>query len=93
MPPSYGGKKPIIAYKTGLGDIGNRASHSHTGSIAGRGEIYSGAFSHAGRLTVNSVEELLDTAKALDVSPISNASSVAILSSQAGPGIAAADIC
>ena len=42
---------------------------------------------------MNSVEELLDTAKALDVSPIPNASSVAILSSQAGPGIAAADIC
>jgi len=90
---TYGGKKPIIAYKTGLGDIGNRASHSHTGSIAGRWEIYSGAFSQAGILTVNSVEDLLDTAKALDVSPIPKASSVAILSSQAGPGIAAADIC
>jgi acyl-CoA synthetase (NDP forming) len=90
---TYGGKKPIIAYKTGLGDIGNRASYSHTGSIAGRGEIYSGAFSQAGILTVNSVEELLDTAKALDVSPIPKTSSVAILSSQAGPGIAAADIC
>jgi len=90
---TYGGKKPIIAYKTGLGDIGNRASHSHTGSIAGRREIYSGAFNQAGILTVDSVEELLDTAKALDVSPIPKASSVAILSSQAGPGIAAADIC
>jgi len=42
---------------------------------------------------VNSVEDLLDTAKALDVSPIPNAPGVAILSSQAGPGIAAADIC
>jgi len=42
---------------------------------------------------VNSVEDLLDTAKALDVSPIPNAPRVAILSSQAGPGIAAADIC
>jgi len=90
---SHGGKKPIIAYKTGLGDIGDRASRSHTGSIAGRGEIYAGAFSQAGILGVNSVEDLLDTAKALDVSPIPNAPSVAILSSQAGPGIAAADIC
>jgi len=90
---TYGGKKPIIAYKTGLGDIGNRASHSHTGSIAGRGEIYAGAFRQAGILGVNSVEDLLDTAKALDVSPIPNTPYVAILSSQAGPGIAAADIC
>jgi acyl-CoA synthetase (NDP forming) len=90
---TYGNKKPIIAYKTGLGEIGNRASHSHTGSIAGRGEIYSGAFGQAGILTVSSVEELLDTAKALNVSPLPKASSIAILSSQAGPGIAAADIC
>lgn len=90
---AYGGKKPIIAYKTGLGDIGDRASRSHTGSMAGRGEIYSGAFSQSGILTVNSVEDLLDTAKALAVSPIPKAPGVAILSSQAGPGIAAADIC
>jgi len=90
---TYGGKKPIVAYKTGLGEIGNRASHSHTGSIAGRGEIYSGAFGQAGILTVNSVEDLLDTAKALSVVPPMKGSSVAILSSQAGPGIAAADIC
>jgi acyl-CoA synthetase (NDP forming) len=87
------GKKPIVAYKTGLGDIGNKAAHSHTGSIAGRGEIYSGAFSQAGILTVHSIEDLLDTAKALDVAPIPRTSSVAILSSQAGPGIAAADLC
>ena len=90
---AYGGKKPIIAYKTGMGEIGNKASHSHTGSIAGRGEIYSGAFDQAGILTVRSVEDLLDTSKALNVSPLPKASSVAILSSQAGPGIAAADIC
>ena len=90
---TYGDKKPIIAYKTGIGDIGNQASRSHTGSLAGRLEIYSGAFSQAGILAVNSVEALLDTAKALAVSPIPKAPGVAILSSQAGPGIAAADIC
>jgi len=89
----YKGKKPIIAYKTGIGDIGDRASQSHTGSLAGRGEIYSGAFSQAGIMGMNSVEDLLDTAKALSISPVPNGSGVAILSSQAGPGIAAADIC
>jgi acyl-CoA synthetase (NDP forming) len=86
-------KKPIIAYKTGIGDIGNQASRSHTGSLAGRGEIYAGAFSQAGILALNNVETLLDTAKALARSPLPHGSGVAILSSQAGPGIAAADIC
>jgi len=42
---------------------------------------------------LNSVEALLDTAKALAGAPVPNGSGVAILSSQAGPGIAAADVC
>jgi acyl-CoA synthetase (NDP forming) len=90
---TYGSKKPIVVYKTGLGNLGDKASHSHTGSIAGRREIYEGAFSQAGILTVNNAEELLDTAKALGVVPLPDTPSVAILSSQAGPGIAAADLC
>ena len=90
---TYKGKKPIIAYKTGVGNIGDKASHSHTGSMAGKGEIYSGAFSQAGIMEVNSMEDLLDTAKALAGSLVLGGSGVAILSSQAGPGIAAADIC
>ena len=90
---SYRDKKPIIAYKTGIGDIGNQASRSHTGSLAGRGEIYSGAFGQAGILALNNAETLLDTAKALAGSPLPDDSGVAILSSQAGPGIAAADTC
>ena len=90
---TYRGKKPVIAYKTGVGDIGDQASRSHTGSLAGRREIYSGAFGQAGIMEVNSMEDLLDTAKALAGSPVPNGSDVGILSSQAGPGIAAADIC
>ncbi|UCG64040.1 MAG: CoA-binding protein [Deltaproteobacteria bacterium] len=90
---AHRGKKPIIAYKTGVGDIGNQASRSHTGSLAGRKEIYSGAFSQAGILGLDSVEVLLDTAKAMAVAPLPEGPSVAILSSQAGPGIAGADMC
>ena len=90
---AHKGKKRIIAYKTGVGDIGDQASRSHTGSLAGRREIYSGAFSQAGILGLDSVEELLDTAKAMAVSPLPKGPGLAVLSSQAGPGIAGADIC
>jgi acyl-CoA synthetase (NDP forming) len=89
----YRGEKPIVAYKAGIGDLGDQASRSHTGSLAGSKEVYSGAFSQAGVLEVNSAEALLYTAKALARSPIPNGRGVAILSSQAGPGITAADIC
>jgi acyl-CoA synthetase (NDP forming) len=93
MARSLRGRKPIVAYKTGIGHVGDQASRSHTGSIAGRGEIYSGAFNQGGVLEVRSIEELLDTAKALARFPMLHGNGVAILSSQAGPGISAADIC
>jgi acyl-CoA synthetase (NDP forming) len=93
MARSLRGRKPIVAYKTGIGQLGDQASRSHTGSIAGRSEVYSGAFNQAGVLEVKSVQELLDTAKALACFPELQDNGAAILSSQAGPGIAAADIC
>jgi len=93
MARSLRGRKPIVAYKTGIGRLGDEASRSHTGSIAGRPELYSGAFGQAGVIEVRSAEELLDTAKALARFPVLSGNGFAILSSQAGPGIAAADIC
>jgi len=93
MARSLRGRKPIVAYKTGIGRLGDQASRSHTGSIAGRPELYSGAFGQAGVIEVRSAEELLDTAKALARFPVLSGNGFAILSSQAGPGIAAADIC
>ncbi len=86
-------KKRVVVYKTGRSQVGDRASLSHTGSMAGSHEVYLGAFRQAGVLTVNSTEELLDTAKVLDRCPLPGGNRVAILSAQAGPGIAAADLC
>lgn len=85
-------EKPVIAYKTGSSKTGDQASKSHTGSIAGRYEIYIGALRQAGAIVVNSAEELLDAAKALSTSSIPNGPKVAVLSGQAGPGLAASDM-
>jgi len=87
------GCKPIIAYKTGSGTMGDHASLSHTGSMAGRHEVYTGAFRHAGILDANNTEALLDTAMALAACPIPDGPGVAVLSGQAGPGMAACDVC
>jgi len=85
--------KPIIAYKVGISHTSDRASQFHTGSLAGKHEIYEGAFRQAGILTVRSSEELLDTAKALALCPLPKGNNVAVLSGQAGPGMAACDVC
>jgi acyl-CoA synthetase (NDP forming) len=89
----FRGKKPMVAYKVGLSPLSDLASRSHTGSIAGRHELYEAGFRQAGILTVESSSELLDTAKALSFSPLPVGCNVAVLSGQAGPGMAACDIC
>lgn len=87
------GRKPIIVYKTGSAHVGDLASISHTGSIAGSHKIYEAAFRQAGMLPLRTSQELLDAAKALAACPIPRGPGVAILSGQAGPGIAGSDIC
>ena len=87
-------QKPILVYKVGRSSTGDRASQFHTGSLAGKHEIYEGAFRQARILTVGSSEELLDTAKALATTcPFPGGAKVAVLSGQAGPGMAACDVC
>ena len=86
-------EKPILAYKVGRSSTSDKASQFHTGSLAGKHEIYEGAFKQAGILTVGSSEELLDAAKALTMCPLPNGNKVAVLSGQAGPGMAACDVC
>jgi acetyl-CoA synthetase (ADP-forming) len=86
-------KTPILAYKVGRSHTSDQASQFHTGSLAGKHEIYEGAFRQAGILMVGSSEELLDAAKALAMCPLPEGNRVAVLSGQAGPGMAACDIC
>ncbi|HSB05684.1 MAG TPA: CoA-binding protein, partial [Thermodesulfobacteriota bacterium] len=83
------GGKPILAYKAGRSRTGDRASQFHTGSLAGKHEIYEAAFRQSGVLTVGNSEELLDSAKALSRCPLPKGSRVAVLSGQAGPGMVA----
>ena len=87
------GKKPLIAYKVGRSPTSDKASQFHTGSLAGNHQIYQGAFRQAGILTVENSEELLDSAKALTMCPLPGGNKVAVLSGQAGPGMAACDVC
>ncbi len=87
------GKKPIIAYKVGRSQVSDKASKFHTGSLAGQYQIYQGAFKQGGILAVSSLDELLDTAKALVSCRLPEGNRVAVLSGQAGPGMAACDVC
>lgn len=86
-------KKPIVAVKAGKFQAKDKASYSHTGSMAGEPRVYAAALEQAGVIQLDSSTELLDTAKALALCPLPKGNRVAVLSGQAGPGIIASDIC
>jgi len=89
----YQGKKPVVALKSGRAALSNKASFSHTGSLAGSHEIYKAAFRQGGILSVDSLEELVDTVKILSSASLPEGGNLAIVSGQAGPAMIACDMC
>jgi acetyl-CoA synthetase (ADP-forming) len=85
--------KPVLAYKVGKTPAAQRAAKSHTGSLAGRGELYSSAFRQVGIQEVAGISELIDTAKALSILKyLPKGNRVALVTHTLGPTIIAAEI-
>ncbi len=58
-------EKPVIVYKVGKTPVAREAALSHTGSLAGKPELYSAAIKQSGGLEVESIMEMVDVAKVL----------------------------
>jgi len=83
-------KKPIIILKGGRTKKGKTAAKSHTASLAGSFEIFSGACSQFGLLQADTLEELFDFAKILNWQPqIKN--KISIITNAGGAGVLATD--
>ncbi|MEE9202401.1 MAG: hypothetical protein V3U31_04325, partial [Dehalococcoidia bacterium] len=86
-------RKPVIALKAGRTAIGMRAVASHTGSLAGRDEVYEAAFHQAGVFRAYDVDDLCDYILALGcLSPV-RGRRVGILTTTGAGGAMAADAC
>jgi len=85
--------KPIIALKSGRTEAGIRAAASHTGAIAGSDKIYDAAFTQAGIIRANNMEEFFDMGKALAMQPPAEERNVAVVTDAGGPGIMTVDEC
>lgn len=85
--------KPVIAFKSGKSEIGAKAVLSHVGSLAGSDLICSAAFRQSGVLRAQTIEEMLDFAKALSFQPRVKGPKVAIVTNGGGAGVIAADEC
>ncbi len=85
--------KPLVVIKGGKTEEGARAVHSHTGSMAGRDEIFEALFRQAGAIRVSDFEELLDFGKTFAYQPLPRGNRIAIVTLSGGAGVIATDAC
>lgn len=84
-------KKPIVAIKGGLTERGNKATLSHTGSLAGQAEVYFGAFKQCNIIRADSLEEMFNYARILEKSIKPKGDKVQIITNGGGYGILCTD--
>lgn len=83
--------KPLVVIKSGRSQSGQRATLSHTGSMAGSDAVYDAALRSCGAIRVSSVEEMFDLCKGFVKLPPVKGRRVAIVTNSGGPGVLAAD--
>ena len=88
-----GRRKHLVVWKVGRTRSGARAASSHTGSLAGEAEVWSGLLRQAGALQAGDLEELLDMLVALRHLGRPTGRRIAIVTGPGGPAVSAADAC
>ena len=83
--------KPLVVIKAGRTESGQRATLSHTGSMAGAEVVYDAALQQCGAIRVHTVEEMFDACKAFSTLPPLDGDRVVIVTNSGGPGVMAAD--
>ncbi len=84
-------KKPVVVIKAGKTKAGAEAVASHTGTLAGSAEVYEAVFRQTGAISVETLEEFFDAAKALAFFKPPRGPRVMVITSSGGSGILAAD--
>jgi acetyl coenzyme A synthetase (ADP forming)-like protein len=83
--------KPVVVIKAGKSLAGQRATLSHTGSMAGSDAVYEAALRQCGAIRVNTVEEMFDLCKGFACLPPVKGKRIAIVTNSGGPGVLVAD--
>jgi acetate---CoA ligase (ADP-forming) len=84
-------RKPLVVIKSGRSQAGQRATLSHTGSLAGADAVYDAALRDCGAVRVTSVEEMFDLCRGFVSLPRPRGRRVVIVTNSGGPGVLAAD--
>jgi len=86
-------KKPVVALKTGRSGQAAQAAQSHTGSLAGKDEIWDSALKEAGVIRASDIVDFCDVIRAFYVLPSMPAEKIGIATYTGGYGIMAVDAC
>jgi len=86
-------KKPVILYKSGQSESGQRAALSHVGALASAStnSIYQGFIAQSGAIPAKSVEELLDIAAAFSHSILPSGKKIGIFTFGGSLGVMMTD--
>ncbi|MBI5756708.1 MAG: acetate--CoA ligase family protein [Nitrospirae bacterium] len=91
---AQGCRKPVVVLKLGQQPAGKRAARSHTGSMAGRYEVFQAAFRRSGVYEARTLEEFLDLLKTFSMRrPCGEGRRVLIVTNAGGIGVMTADLC
>jgi acyl-CoA synthetase (NDP forming) len=85
-------RKPVIIYKGGLSEAGNRAVASHTASMGGSRIIWESLIRQAGAVQVHDFEELCHTCLAFAYLPVRHYRGMTVLGGGGAQGVAACDV-
>ncbi len=84
-------KKPVVLFKSGTTEVGQRAAASHTGIMSNPEVAYGAAFRQSGLVRADSFDQLLDYAKGFALQPVPKGNRILVLSNSGGPGTMAVD--
>jgi acyl-CoA synthetase (NDP forming) len=84
-------RKPIVLWKGGQTDGGSRATLSHTSAIAGSQQIWNAMCAQAGIITVQTMDEMVFTIRALQSLPKPRGTKVAVLGGAGGGSVTMTD--
>jgi len=84
-------KKPIVLFKSGTTEAGQKAASSHTGALAGSDAAFDAACRQSGILRAPIMEQLFDFALAFSSGRVLKGNRVGIITNSGGPAVIATD--
>jgi acyl-CoA synthetase (NDP forming) len=85
--------KPVLMWKVGNSEQGQRAAASHTANLGGAMALYKAAFRQAGIIQVEDIEDLIDYGRAFRSARLPRGNRLAIVTISGGAGILMTDEC